>query len=50
MFRKEDVQFRHAVMEVIEAMIHDGAYKGVLDKYGLGSHAVSRPLLNASNQ
>ena len=50
MFRKDDVQFRQAVMEVIEAMIHDGAYKAILDKYGLGSHAVSRPLLNASDQ
>jgi polar amino acid transport system substrate-binding protein len=50
MFRKDDVQFRQAVMEAIEAMIHDDAYKAILDKYGLGSHAVSRPLLNASNQ
>jgi len=50
MFRKDDRQFRDAVMEVIAVMIRDGAYKAILDNYGLGTHAVSRPLLNASNQ
>jgi polar amino acid transport system substrate-binding protein len=31
-------------------MIADGAYKAILDKYGLSANAVEKPLMNAAPQ
>lgn len=50
MFRKDDVALREVVTEHLAAMIADGSYKAILDKYGLGANAVARPMMNASPQ
>jgi polar amino acid transport system substrate-binding protein len=50
MFRKDDAVLREAVTSVLTAMIADGAYKAILDKYGLGANAVEKPLMNAAPQ
>jgi polar amino acid transport system substrate-binding protein len=50
MFRKDDVALREVVTENLAAMIADGSYKAILDKYGLGANAVARPMMNASPQ
>jgi polar amino acid transport system substrate-binding protein len=50
MFRKDDAALREVVTGVFAAMIADGAYKAILDKYGLGANAVERPLMNAAPQ
>jgi polar amino acid transport system substrate-binding protein len=50
MFRKDDVALREVVTEHLAAMIADGSYKAILDKYGLGANAVARPMMNASTQ
>jgi polar amino acid transport system substrate-binding protein len=50
MFRKDDAQLREAVTQQLAAMIADGSYKTILDKYGLGANAVAQPMLNAATQ
>jgi polar amino acid transport system substrate-binding protein len=50
MFRRDDVALREAVTEQLAAMIADGSYKAILEKYGLGANAVARPLINAAPQ
>ena len=50
MFRKDDAALREIVTQHLAAMIADGAYKAILDKYGLGANAVSQPLMNAATQ
>jgi polar amino acid transport system substrate-binding protein len=50
MFRKDDAQLREVVTRQLAAMIADGSYKAILDKYGLGANAVAQPLLNAATQ
>lgn len=50
MFRKDDVALREVVTQHLAAMIADGSYKAILDKYGLGANAVSQPMLNAATQ
>jgi polar amino acid transport system substrate-binding protein len=50
MFRKDDVALREVVTEHLAAMIADGSYKAILDKYGLGANAVVQPMMNASPQ
>jgi polar amino acid transport system substrate-binding protein len=50
MFRKDDAALREVVTEKLTAMIADGSYKAVLDKWGLGANAVARPMLNAAPQ
>lgn len=50
MFRKDDAALREVVTEKLAAMIADGAYKAVLDKWGLGANAVGQPMLNAAPQ
>jgi len=50
MFRKDDATFREVVTSALKAMIADGSYKAILDKYGLGANAVREPLLNAAPQ
>ena len=50
MFRKEDAALRDVVTEKLTAMIADGSYKAVLDKWGLGANAVAQPMLNAAPQ
>jgi polar amino acid transport system substrate-binding protein len=50
MFRKDDTALREAVTGQLKAMIMDGAYKAILDKYGLGANAVREPMLNAAPQ
>jgi polar amino acid transport system substrate-binding protein len=50
MFRKDDPVLREVITTVFAAMIKDGAYKAILEKYGLGANAVTEPLLNASPQ
>jgi polar amino acid transport system substrate-binding protein len=50
MFRKDDASFREVVTSELKAMISDGSYKTILDKYGLGANAVREPLLNAAPQ
>jgi polar amino acid transport system substrate-binding protein len=50
MFRKDDAALREVVTEHLAAMIADGSYKGILDKYGLGAHAVAQPMMNAATQ
>ena len=50
MFRKDDVVLREAVTEKLSAMIADGSYKAILDKWGLGANAVAEPLMNAAPQ
>ncbi|MCP3396705.1 ABC transporter substrate-binding protein [Bradyrhizobium sp. CCGB20] len=50
MFRKDDVALREVVTEKLSAMIADGSYKSVLDKWGLGANAVAQPMLNAAPQ
>ena len=50
MFRKDDVALREVVTEHLAAMISDGSYKAILDKYGLGANAVAQPMMNASPQ
>jgi len=50
MFRKDDAALREAVTETLAAMIADGTYKVILEKWGLGMHAVSKPMMNAATQ
>jgi polar amino acid transport system substrate-binding protein len=50
MFRKDDAVLREVVTEKLAAMIADGSYKAVLDKWGLGANAVVQPMLNAASQ
>jgi polar amino acid transport system substrate-binding protein len=50
MFRKDDAQLREVVTQQLAAMITDGSYKAILDKWGLGANAVVRPMLNAATQ
>lgn len=50
MFRKDDAALREVVTEKLTAMIADGSYKAVLDKWGLGANAVTQPMLNAAPQ
>ncbi len=50
MFRKDDAALRAVITATLAAMIKDGAYKAILDKYGLGANAVAEPMLNASSQ
>jgi polar amino acid transport system substrate-binding protein len=50
MFRKDDTVLREVVTQRLAAMIADGAYKAILDRYGLGGNAVAKPLLNAATQ
>ena len=50
MFRKDDAALREVVTQHLAAMIADGSYKAILDKYGLGANAVQQPLMNAATQ
>ena len=50
MFRKDDAALREVVTEHLAAMMSDGSYKAILDKYGLGANAVAQPMMNASTQ
>ena len=50
MFRKDDATFRETIASELKAMIADGTYKVILDKWGLGANAVREPLLNAAPQ
>ncbi|NPU67116.1 ABC transporter substrate-binding protein [Bradyrhizobium sp. 83012] len=50
MFRKDDAVLREAVTDQLKAMIADGSYKAILDKWGLGANAVREPMLNAAPQ
>ena len=50
MVRKEDAALREMLTATLAAMIKDGSYMAVLDKYGLGANALAEPLLNASPQ
>jgi polar amino acid transport system substrate-binding protein len=50
MFRKDDAALREVVTEHLAAMISDGSYNAILDKYGLGANAVAQPMMNASTQ
>ena len=38
------------IILVLAAMIADGSYKAILDKWGLGTNAVAQPMLNAAPQ
>src|SRR4051794_29123153 len=50
MFRKDDAALREVVTQHLAAMISDGAYKAILEKWGLGANAVEKPMMNASTQ
>jgi polar amino acid transport system substrate-binding protein len=50
MFRKDDAALREVVSEYLAAMMADGSYKAILDKYGLGTNAVAKPMMNAATQ
>jgi polar amino acid transport system substrate-binding protein len=50
MFRKDDAALREVVTQHLAAMISDGSYKSILDKYGLGANAVPQPMMNAAAQ
>ncbi len=50
MFRKDDAALREVVTEHLAAMMADGSYKAILDKYGLGANAVAQPMMNAAAQ
>jgi len=50
MFRKDDAATREVITAQLTAMIADGAYKAILDKYGLGANAVDKPVMNAAPQ
>jgi polar amino acid transport system substrate-binding protein len=50
MFRKDDAATREVITALMSAMIADGAYKAILDKYGLGANAVEKPMMNAAPQ
>lgn len=50
MFRKDDAALREVVTQHLTAMIADGSYKAILDKFGLGANAVAQPLMNAATQ
>jgi polar amino acid transport system substrate-binding protein len=50
MFRKDDAALREVVTQHLAAMIADGSYKAILDKFGLGANAVAQPLMNAATQ
>ena len=50
MFRKDDTALREVVTQHLAAMISDGAYKAILEKWGLGANAVEKPMMNASTQ
>lgn len=50
MLRKDDAALREVVTQHLTAMIADGSYKVILDKFGLGDNAVTQPLMNAATQ
>src|SRR5262245_24466587 len=50
MFRKDDAATREMITAQLTEMIADGAYKAILDKYGLGANAVEKPMMNAAPQ
>ena len=47
---KADQQLRDAVAEEINAMIEDGSYRKILDKYGLGAYAIDSATVNAGGE
>jgi polar amino acid transport system substrate-binding protein len=49
-FAKDDTVLRGAVTDTLAALIKDGTYGKILDKYGLGANGVDKPLLNAAPQ
>jgi polar amino acid transport system substrate-binding protein len=50
MFRKDDAALREVVTQHLAAMIADGSYKAILDKYGLSASAMPQPMMNAATQ
>jgi polar amino acid transport system substrate-binding protein len=50
MFRKDDAALREVVTAQLAAMITDGSYKVILDRWGLGTHAIEKPMMNAATQ
>ena len=50
MFRKDNAGFRDLITDQLKAMIADGSYKAILEKWGLGANAVREPMLNAAPQ
>jgi polar amino acid transport system substrate-binding protein len=50
MFRKDDAALREVVTQHLAAMIADGSYKAILEKYALGANAVPQPMMNAARQ
>ena len=45
-FTKENTQLRDAVYEQLQAMMDDGTYDKILDKWGITSGGLSKPALN----
>lgn len=50
MVRKDDAALRETLTATLAAMMADGTYRAILDRYGLGANALAEPLLNASPQ
>jgi polar amino acid transport system substrate-binding protein len=47
-FKKENGQFKEAVQGAVKALITDGTYKQILEKYGVESGAITDPAINAA--
>ncbi len=46
-FRKEDTDLRNAIGAGIQALIDDGTYRKILDKYGLADMALDKVVYDA---
>jgi polar amino acid transport system substrate-binding protein len=47
-FKKDNGQFKEAVQGALKALITDGTYKQILEKYGVESGAITEPAINAA--
>jgi polar amino acid transport system substrate-binding protein len=45
---KSEQQFAQAIQQALQALIADGTYKKILDKWGVGQGAITSPEINPS--
>jgi polar amino acid transport system substrate-binding protein len=43
---KDQTEFAQAVADAVQALITDGTYKTILDKWGVGAGAIDSPAVN----
>ena len=46
MVEKDQTEFAKALAGAVQALINDGTYKKILDKWGVGAGAIDNPAVN----